>query len=248
MRTNQYLIGLVLSLSIGLVNGQEVQINKIELQAGDVIVSYELQDENPDRRYSIHLYSSQDNFIQPLEFVEGDIGIDIAVGGNKQVTWHAVDELGTDFTGDMSLELQGNIYTPFITLESFESYGTLKRGKPYNFTWAGGRGDNVLKFELYQGDTRITTFEERPNVGNTALIIPTDVKPGKGYRFRVSDIRNMDEIVYSGTFNVKRKIPLGVKLGLAAIVGGAVGFVAGSGSGGEGGGEEKIVKPPLPQR
>ena len=61
----------------------------------------------------------------------------------------------------------------------------------------------MLKFELYQGNTRVKVFEERPNIGNTALIIPTDVKPGKGYRFRVSDVRNRDEIVYSGTFGVK---------------------------------------------
>ena len=53
-------------------------------------------------------------------------------------------------------------------------------------------------------------------------------------------------VVYSGTFNVKRKLPLGLKLGLAAIAGGAIGFVAGSSSGGEGAGEGKIVEPPLP--
>ena len=226
---------------------QEVRINRVELKGGNVELFYDLIDDNPNRRYSLHLYTSQDNFIQPMQNVEGDIGIDIAVGGNKQVIWHASEELGADFSGDMSLELQGNIYTPFIALESFEAYGTLKRGKPYNFTWAGGRGDNVLKFELYQGETRVYTFEERPNVGNTTLVIPTDVRPGQDYRFRVSDVRNRDEIVYSGTFGVKRKLPLGLKLGLAAIAGGAIGFVAGSSSGGEGSGEEKIVEPPLPR-
>lgn len=239
---------VVLSFLMGIksiVIAQEVQINRIELQGGDVVISYELQDENPDRRYSLHLYSSRDNYIQPLEFVQGDIGIDISVGGNKKVIWHASEELGSDFIGDMSLEIQGNNYTPFIELKSFEAYGTLKRGKAYNFTWAGGRGDNVLKFELYQGDTRVFTFEERPNVGNTALVIPTDVRPGKNYRFRVSDVRNIDEIVYSGTFNVKRKVPLAIKAGLAFIVGGAVGFIAGSG-GGEGEEEEKIPGPPGP--
>ena len=82
-----------LALSFGCCSltsySQEVQINRIELQGGDVIVSYELQDDNTDRRYSLHLYASRDNYIQPLEFVKGDIGIDIAVGGNKKVTWHA---------------------------------------------------------------------------------------------------------------------------------------------------------------
>ena len=229
------------------LKAQEVNIYLIEIDGGKVIINYELRDDNPDRRYSLHLYSSRDNYIQPLEYVEGDIGIDILVGGNKKVIWNAAEELGADFRGNMALELQGNIYIPFIELESFEAYGTLKRGKPYNFTWSGGRGNNVLKFELYKGDTRIHTFEERPNVGNTSLVIPTDVKPGSGYRFRVSDVRNRDEIVYSGTFDIKRKFPLIAKLAVAAIAGGGIGFVVGSGSNGEGPGEETIGDPPLPQ-
>lgn len=237
------ILALLMTFFFSKALSQEVQINRIELDGGDVIVSYELLDENPDRRYSLHLYSSQDNFIQPLEFVEGDIGIDIDVGGNKKVTWHASEELGADFTGDMSLELQGNIYVPFIELESFEAYGTIKRGKPYDFTWAGGRGDNVLNFELYQEDKRVKVFEERANVGNTALIIPNDVKPGKNYRFRISDVRNMDEVVYSGTFNVKRKVPLVFKLGTAFAAGVVVGVLNPFSSG-----EDPIPEPPRPER
>lgn len=246
-RINLVKLSLILGFSFSEILAQEVQINRIELVEGDVIISYELRDENLDHRYSLHLYSSQDNYIQPLEFVEGDIGIGIAVGGNKKVTWHASEELGSDFRGDISLELQGNLYIPFISLESFEAYGTLKRGKPYNFTWTGGRGDNVLKFELYKGDTRVYTFEQRPNVGNTALVIPTDVKPGSGYRFRVSDVRNRDEIVYSGTFGIKRKIPLLLKLGVAFGAGAVVGIVAANSGGGEPG-ENLIPQPPEPSR
>jgi len=76
---------------------QEVDITHVELQGSDVIIHYNLQDEDLNRRYSLHLYNSIDNYIQPIEKVSGDIGVDIAVGDNKKVVWHAMEELGEDF-------------------------------------------------------------------------------------------------------------------------------------------------------
>lgn len=194
-----------------LLNAQEVKIKNIELSEGSLTLYYALRDENPDKRYSLHLYSSQDSFLQPLKMVSGDIGVDISIGENKHVTWYYKDELGPGYDGSMSLEIKGNVYIPFIELKSLEAYGILKRGKAYDFSWSGGRGDNVLSFELYKGDQRVKVFEERPNVGSTKLTIPTDVKPGQNYRFRISDIRNIDEVVYSKNFEIKRKVPLTYK-------------------------------------
>ncbi len=101
---------------------QEVNITKLERNGSNVIVHYELIDEDRDRRYSLHLYSSLDNYVQPLKLVDGDIGIDIAVGANKKAIWWAEEELGQDFNGGVSLELQGTIYIPFIAMDGFEDY------------------------------------------------------------------------------------------------------------------------------
>jgi len=226
------------------VSAQEVNITHVELQGSDVIIHYILQDEDLNRRYSLHLYNSIDNYIQPMEMVSGDIGVDIAVGENKKVVWHAMEELGEDFDGEVALELKGSIYIPFISMDGFEDYKLFKRGKPYDLIWSGGRGDNILNFELYQGDTKVKVFEERPNVGNTLLVIPTDVKPGKNYRFKISDTRNRDEVVFTSTFIIKRKIPLALKLGLGFAVGGIVGYLIGSSDSSE----PDIPEPPLPQR
>ena len=225
------------------VNAQEVTITQVELQAnGDVLVHYNLQDERLDRKYSLYLYTSADNYIQPLEKVSGDVGVDLSVGGNKTMVWHAKEELGETFKGGVSLELKGSIYVPFIALDVFDDYKVFKRGKPYDVTWTGGRGDNVLNFELYRGDEKVKVLEERPNVGNTTIVIPSDVKPGR-YKFKISDSRNKDEVVYTLDFIVKRKVPLVLKLGLVAGAAGAIGFAAGSGSSGA---EPKIGEPPLP--
>lgn len=241
MKVFVLLFAIVLSF---IANAQEVTITQVELQAnGDVLVHYNLQDERLDRKYSLYLYTSADNFIQPLEKVTGDVGVDLSVGGNKKVIWHAKEELGETFKGGVSLELKGSIYVPFIALDGFDDYKVFKRGKPYDITWTGGRGDNVLNFELYRGDDKVKVLEERPNVGNTTIVIPTDVKPGR-YKFKISDSRNKDEVVYTLDFRVKRKVPLVMKLGIAAMIGGAVGYLASSGS--SEAGEPKIGEPPLP--
>ena len=60
---------------------QEVKITKLEInETHDVIIHYDLIDDNADRRYTLRLYNSIDNYIQPLEKVEGDIGVGIPVG------------------------------------------------------------------------------------------------------------------------------------------------------------------------
>jgi hypothetical protein len=225
-------------------NGQDLKITQVELQSnGDVVLNYSLQDDKADRKYSIYLYTSADNFIRPLEKLSGDIGVNLSVGADKKLIWHAKEELGETFKGGISLELKGSIYVPFITLDGFDDYKEFKRGKPYEVTWTGGRGDNVLNFELYRGDDKVKVLEERPNVGNTTIVIPKDVKPGR-YKFKISDSRNKDEVVYTLDFIVKRNVPLGLKLGLAAVLAGSIGYLAGSGSDPE----SKIGSPPLPTK
>ena len=59
-------------------HAQQVSIQKVEIQAsGDVIIHYDLQDDNIDRKYSLYLYTSMDNYIQPLEKATDENGIAI---------------------------------------------------------------------------------------------------------------------------------------------------------------------------
>ena len=228
-------------------SAQDVAINTVELKNGMVVLHYNLLDSNTEHQYTLRLYSSKDNFVQPLEKVAGDIGVAVPVGGNKTITWDARAELDSGFDGSVSLQLKGQIYTPFITLSHFEDIGTFKRGRPYELTWSGGRGDNVMNFDLYRGDEKVWTQANVANSGNLTLVIPTNVKPGKKYVFRISDAKNPDEVVYTVQFQIKRKIPLGVKVAAGLVVVGAVGYIVSTSSGGTSG-EPKIEEPPLPTR
>jgi hypothetical protein len=197
MIKKRVIVGLVSILAFGVTYAQQIKMTSIELDEGDVYINYSLSDENPDRKYTLRLYSSLDNYISPLEQVEGDIGVDIPQGQNRRIVWHAKEELGDFFSDKVALELKGSVYIPFVSLNEFEENKIVKRTQSFQVNWAGGRGDNVLLFELYKGDKKVHVFEEKPNVGNTSLTIPRKVKPGKGYRLKISDQNNQDEIVYS---------------------------------------------------
>ena len=198
---------------------QEVQITNLQVKGPNVIVQYNLIDERIDRSYSIHLYTSLDNYIQPVEMVSGDVGIDISVGANKKITWNAEEELGTGFSDGIKLEIKGQQYVPFIELDGIEEGMVVKRTKSQDLRWTGGRGDNILTLELYKGDRLVRGFGELPNTGNATMKIPSSVKPGKRYRYRVSDKRNRDEVVFSPYFDVQRKFPLWMKIGSGAAIG-----------------------------
>ena len=227
MRENSVAVAVLLLQLLVLfpLSAQEVIISKIQLQERDVIIHYELRDPILERKYSLFLYTSNDNYILPLEKVSGDIGVDIAVGGNKKVVWHAGEEQGDSFKGDLAFELKGSVYVPFIFFDGFEDYEEFKRGKPYDLVWSGGRGDNILNFELYRGENKVHVFEERPNIGGTSLVIPTRIKAGKNYRLKISDKRNRDEVVYTSEFTIKRKVPLLLKVGTIFSVGVAAGIL-----------------------
>ncbi len=225
MMKKRVLVGLVLFMALSVTYAQQIKMTSIELDEGDVYINYSLSDENPDRKYTLRLYSSLDNYISPLEQVEGDIGVDIPQGPNRRIVWHAKEELGDFFSDKVALELKGSVYVPFISLNEFEENKIVKRTQSFSVNWAGGRGDNVLLFELYKGDKKVYVFEEEPNVGNASLIIPRKVKPGKDYRLKISDQNNQDEIVYSEPFEVKRKIPQYLQIGGAFILGGVATYL-----------------------
>jgi hypothetical protein len=204
---------------------QDISIKRVELESEKVLIYYQLSDTTRGRRYSVNLYSSRDNYISPLQKLKGDAGIEIQPGSDRKIEINVKEEFGATFEGKVAFELRAKIYIPFIRLDGFNDYKKFKRGKPYEIEWSGGRPQNILNFELYKGDNKITTFGNIPNAGKYNLLFAKDIKPGKDYKFRISDSKNKDEIVNTGTFTITRKVPLYLYAIPAAGVGGALYFI-----------------------
>jgi len=202
------------------LQAQEFKIRGLESIGYDLVVTYDLSDTVPNRTYTINLYSSSDNFVTPLSHVSGDIGLEVKPGSNRKITWNANKDLAPEFQGKVSLEVRGRVYIPFVRINQLAA--VYKRNKTNKITWVGGRGNTVLNFELLRGDKFVTVFPNIANVGSYNFRLDNGVKPGKNYRFRITDAKNKDDIVYSPAFAVKRKVPLLVKvipiLGIAAAV------------------------------
>lgn len=225
--TKLYFLLTLLSFFALPLFSQDFKVNRVELAAGKVNIYYDLIDTTA-RGYTINVYASRDNFIAPLQKVTGDAGLEVKAGKAKKIVWDAPAELGPDFDGKVAVEVRGRVYIPFVRFERFEEYKAIKRGKPYNISWTGGTPQNILNFELYKGEKKVSTFTDIANTGKYKLTLPTSVKPGNNYKFKITDSKNKDEIVYTSNFTVKRKVPLLLKvipvLGLgvlAATLGGA---------------------------
>lgn len=209
-------------LSLMLSNwalAQRVEIERIFFEDAKVHLRYKLIDTKEDRSYQIQLYGSKDNYISPLKEVVGDVGVDIYAGDSKEIIWDPFAEYGEDFNDEISLEIRGRVYIPFVKLDDF-NYKSLKRGKVYDITWTGGSSSNILNIELYRGTNKVAVFSNIANVGEYKLVLPKNTKPEKGYRLRISDQKNKDDVVFSNEFKVTRKIPLVAQIGGGLIIAG----------------------------
>jgi hypothetical protein len=214
MKNVLFPVALLTSLT---VMSQTFSIRRLEVAGDKINLYYDLIDSVSSRTYTIALYSSHDNFVLPVQKVSGDLGLEVKPGRNKKIVWNAKEELGAAFNGKVGMEVRGRLYIPFVRLEGLNK--KLKRLTPTEITWSGGTQQNILNFDLYRGEERVTRFANIANVGHYTLTIPTTVKPGKGYRFKITDSRNKDQIVNSAPFKVKRKIPLLMKAIPVVVIG-----------------------------
>jgi hypothetical protein len=228
-------------ISSWTIQAQEFTIKQVELTSDQVLLHYDLLDTTKNRTYTIHVYSSRDNFLAPLTKVSGDAGLEVKPGLNRKVTWNSKEELGPAFEGNVALEIRGRVYIPFIRFEGFEDVTVRKRKVPFIVKWSGGTRQNILNFQLYnKEDKLVADFPNAPNDSEYKITIPTSVKPGEGYYFKISDTKNSELVVITSKFDVKRKVPLALKAIPVLAVGGLIYFLAS----GSGNGAPEVETPP----
>jgi len=223
MRPLKTILGFAALISSMTVDAQEFAIKKVELTNSSIILHYDLIDTIKARTYSINVYSSKDNFLSPLQKLKGDAGLEVKPGMDRQIVWSSKEELGESFKGDIELEVRGRIYIPFVKFDGFQEEQVIRRGKPKTMVWSGGSRQNILNFAVYnKAGENVDVITNVANSGNYEMILPTTIKPGKGYYFLVSDSKNKDQVMKTPTFEVKRKVPLAVKIVPVVLIGGAI--------------------------
>lgn len=220
------MIVMFICVSFPGAHAQQIDMKYIELANNKVVFHYNLLDSIQGRKFSVRLYSSKDNFLNPLTELTGDFGLEVAPGMDRKIEWDAFAELGNqtveNISTSISVEIRARVFIPFINLDQINQYKVFKRRRKYNLTWSGGHVNNVMNFDLYKDGEKVTTFPNIANVGHHTFEFETFVKPGNGYRLKISDTKNKDEVVYSNPFRLKRRFPLLLKALPVIFVAGAV--------------------------
>jgi len=98
-----------------------------------------------------------------------------------------------------------------------------KRGRMIDIKWTGGDPEQDYALDVFDGKFHYRHVAELKNSGSYPWIIPSDVKPGKEYKFKLTNTDDFGESAFSKTFIIKRKVPIAAWIIPGAIVvGGAV--------------------------
>jgi hypothetical protein len=190
--------------------------------SGDqVSITYDIDGGGSAQSFSVSIFISSDNFSRPLSMVIGDVGENVTPGPGKTITWNAADETG-NYNGEVVFEIRA---TPVIGSFRFTSDWNnkkIKRGSRVSINWEGGKSDKV-ELELYKDNNKISTFGQTVNRGSYTWNVPSNLKGGGNYKIKMVG-SNPNEEVYTGSFIVKKKVGLVVKM-LPLIVAGGAAYV-----------------------
>lgn len=194
-------------------------------QQGEVIsIVYQIESRNPSDLFQVQVYSSMDNFLNPLNHVSGDIGDGVNALGEKKIQWDAGNALG-EYEGDISFELRGSRVTIESAIQlhtSFPKKSRLKRGNKYKISWTGGAPDSRINIDLVQnGNIREPVARNLINSFEYEWKLPRNKVNGKDFQLVIKDLTYSGNQTLSADFNIKTPISPVIKgtFLIAAIVG-----------------------------
>ncbi len=150
--------------------------------------------------------------------VSGDFGSEVTAGFDKKIVWDITKELGA-FKGDVSLELRGRVYVPFVKIKDINEGQVFKRGKNYPVNWTSGNLSGQINIELFnEAGERIWGENNVTNVGKFDWYIQGNIKKGHNYKLKFTNSKDRNDVVYSPAFAIKPKIPLLFKVAGIAVI------------------------------
>lgn len=202
---------------------QELDSISMTFENNRVVINYDFLVGEEDVEYELFLFGSHDNFAEPLQEVEGDVGKKIRIGKGKTIYWNARKELG-NFKGDFRLKIKGSKYIPLISFQNINNELQVKRGKNFNIEWdTNDKSDKVL-LKIQRNGVPVFDPIVVENNGSYLWNVPANLKAGKGYSVQILDAKNLLREETSESFRVRRKIPFAYKIIPAALISGTIAY------------------------
>lgn len=242
------LITIILMVSLlNLTHAQTLENINASFDGERVTVSYVLNHTEANQKFIIALYSSHDNFTQPIQVI-GDAGENVMPGTAKRVVWHAKSVLPSEFDGDIRIKIKATkMAAPQLVFEPL-ALTTYKKGRTISMKWTGGFASDKVTIELYKNNVNnLLVADKIDNSASYDWKMPKGVK-GKNYMLRVSNAAQPDEQADSQVFRVKPRTPFIVKILPILVAGGLAVFLSGDnpGEGGTPGGPSGYDQLPGP--
>ena len=232
-RASVFIIFLSAVFFSRVVEAQSVKNIEATVLDDIIVVTYDLNGNESDL-FNVNLYSSKDNFENPLTLVTGDVGQNVAPGKKKRIEWLAKNELG-DFEGSLIFEVRAFLPAPaFDPLEFVDfNLSEIKSGKSYRIQWKGGKPNEKIDILLYEDGKQTAKIAQVDNSGKYLFKIP---KGSKSSNYRIQ-LDGDSGTVGSSQFKIKRGISPLIIGGGVLVVGGIVAAILLLDFDGGGGGE-----------
>jgi hypothetical protein len=184
-----------------------------------MVVTYGLAYADANQKFKVALYSSHDNYKQPI-LVTGDAGENVLPGTAKRVVWEAKRVLPADFDGDIQIKIKtSRVVAPKLIIAPL-ALKTYKRGRTISMKWTGGFTTDKMKIELIKNNVvDQLVVDKMENKAAYEWAMPKSVK-GRNYTLRITNSARPNEAAESVPFRVKPRIPFLVKI-LPILAGGA---------------------------
>jgi hypothetical protein len=206
-------------LVAAMAQGQTLGNLMVSFDGEKLSISYDLNDADPNQKYKVLIYSSYDNYANPLSLVIGDYGESVVPGKRKHVIWDAKETLPQDFDRDIQIRLKATkILAPALNMKPL-AYNVYKKGKNVDIAWLGGIQSDKLNIDLLKGkgnevelvESIAKNVENRQASQNFSWSMPKSAKAGKKYFIRLSKADKPAEQTSSQFFDIKPRTPFIVK-------------------------------------
>lgn len=227
-----------MSLCIEVSYAQSLKNIKAQADGDRVIITYDLEAPDDKQSFKVELYSSHDNYRNPLRYLQGDYGDNVLPGKNKRIEWNVKSELNT-YQGNVTFEVRATVVMPSLSFTNPTAGTKFKRGKAYTIAWEGSGVNENSKVQLYNNGVVSQTIGQAGNDRRVTWVVPDGMSIGKNYSIRL--VNGIEEIASSPEFSIVRKIPIGLKIVPVIAVGAVTYLILGNGSAVE---DDPLPEPP----
>jgi len=169
---------------------QTIENVAFEFDGESISITYDLNHNNAEQKFTISLFSSHNNYQKPITLLTGEVGDNILPGIQKKVIWDVRNELPPYFDDELSIKVKAllielpisqTIIKEKTTLELKEEIGyrikpfqntAYKKGSKLKLNWEGGATSDRIKIDLLKNNVFQQTLSQTKNTNAYMWKIP----------------------------------------------------------------------------